>query len=447
MKKLAIVGSGIAGLGCLYFLHRHYEITLFEQNDYVGGHTNTIEVEEAGQKLPVDTGFMVFNHQTYPNLKRLFDTLQVPTQKTDMSFSVRHDAIGLEWNGAGYDKLFGQRRNLWNLRFWKMLMQMSRFTQEALANLENPRLESMTVADYVRERDYGPDFLSLFLVPMASAIWSTPPDKMLQFPARTLLRFFYNHGFLGMDTHHQWYTVTGGSREYVKRILAMAQPNLRLNQPVRRIHRLPEGGVALTIETASGALESERFDTVIVAAHADQALRLLDEPTPSEAALLGAFQYQDNLALVHSDPSVLPKTRRCWASWNYQIFAGHDHQGAMTRSTDPLVAASAFSASTHYWMNNLQGVSQTTPYIVTLNGEHLIDERKIHRRILYAHPLFTREAIAAQADLPALNTDPANGGVYFCGSYFRYGFHEDAFSSAVDLCQHLLPEGLPWHQP
>ena len=444
MKKLAIVGSGVAGLGCLYFLYPHYEITLFEQNDYVGGHTNTIEVEEAGRKLPVDTGFMVFNHETYPNLKRLFDTLQVPTQKTDMSFSVRHDAIGLEWNGAGYDKLFGQRRNLLNWRFWKMLGQMSRFTKEAIANLDNPLLENITVEAYVKERQYGQDFLELFLVPMGSAIWSTPPHKMLQFPARTLLRFFYNHGFLGMDTHHQWYTVTGGSREYVKRILALAQPEIRLNQPVRRVERRPEGGVELTIETVSdtglGETQQAHFDAVILAAHADQSLQMLVNPTPQEAALLGAFQYETNLALVHSDTSVLPKTRRCWASWNYHV---RPQANAANASASEVL----YDASTHYWMNNLQGVSQATPYIVTLNGEALVDASKIHRKIVYAHPLFTREAIAAQVGLPSLNADPQGGGVYFCGSYFRYGFHEDAFSSAVDLCQHLLPEGLQWRKP
>jgi predicted NAD/FAD-binding protein len=440
MKKLAIVGSGIAGLGCLYFLHRHYEITLFEKNAYVGGHTNTLEVEEAGQKLPVDTGFMVFNHVTYPNLKRLFDVLHVPTQTSDMSFSVNHEEMGLEWNGAGFNKLFGQRRNLLNFRFWKMLFQLNRFNQEAVANLQLPCLQQMSVHDYVQERQYGPDFLNLYLIPMSSAIWSTEPHKMLAFPAKTLLSFFYNHGFLGMDTHHQWYTVTGGSREYVKRILELTQPAIRLNQSVQGVERLVEGGVQIVSQQPNGEIAHERFDAVIMASHADQSLKMLSHPQPDEVALLGAFAYESKVATLHSDISVLPKSKRCWASWNYQI-RPQPHTSS-THSTETL-----YDASTHYWMNSLQGISDQTPYIVTLNGEDRIDSTKIHHQIPYEHPIFNCAALAAQAELPQLNTYPKNGGVYFCGSYFRYGFHEDAFTSALDLARVLLQEEPQWPSP
>ncbi len=435
-KHLAIVGTGIAGLGCLYFLHPHYKITLYEQNEYVGGHTNTVEVTEDGKQLPIDTGFMVFNYQTYPLLTQLFDTLQVPVKKTDMSFSVRHDHRNLEWNGAGYNKLFGQRKNLLNLRFWRMLSQMARFCKEAVDNLENPRYEKLTVAELIAERGYGPDFLELFLVPMSSAIWSTPPQQMLQFPARTLIRFFYNHGFLGMDTHHQWYTVDGGAREYVKKILTLTRPEILLAHPVQRVVRLENGQVQVTAATTDGKPHQAVYDGVILAAHADQSLRLLQNPTPLQQATLTPFQYAANTARLHTDTSVLPKTRRCWAAWNYQIQPKKQQQGA--------VAIADYQAATHYWMNRLQGVSKTQNYVVSISGGEWLDPAQVCRTIAYEHPVFDVEAIQAQTALPELNREGQRTGVYFAGSYFRYGFHEDAFGSSVALCQQLLGDAFAW---
>jgi predicted NAD/FAD-binding protein len=434
MKQLAIIGSGISGLGCLYFLHEHYQITLYEKNDYIGGHTNTVDVEENGKKLPVDTGFMVFNKVTYPNLLKLFDTLAIPYKPTDMSFSVRHEALNLEWNGAGLNKLFGQRKNLLNPRFWRMLKQMDRFNREAVENLENPRYKTLSVAELVTERRYGQDFLELFMIPMSSAIWSTPPHKMLHFPARTLIRFFFNHGFLGLDTHHQWYTVEEGARTYVKKLLTLCQPELKLNRAVLDVEKQACGKVKVTAQSNDGQTESRDFDCVIMASHADQALAMLTQPTPLQQEILSPFQYQKNQATLHSDSGVLPKTKRCRASWNYQIRPAN-----AKHTSDSMI----YDAATHYWMNSLQGVSKHQNYLVSINGEEWIQAEQIHKKITYEHPIFDESAICAQDKLPLLNEEGQQTGIYFCGSYFKFGFHEDAFTSAVNLSAFLLGE-LSW---
>jgi predicted NAD/FAD-binding protein len=434
MKQLAIIGSGISGLGCLYFLHDHYQITLYEKNDYIGGHTNTVDVEENGKKLPVDTGFMVFNKVTYPNLLKLFDTLAIPYKTTDMSFSVRHEALNLEWNGAGLNKLFGQRKNLLNPRFWRMLKQMDRFNREAIENLENPCYKTLSVSELVAERGYGQDFLELFMIPMSSAIWSTPPHKMIHFPARTLIRFFFNHGFLGLDTHHQWYTVEEGARTYVKALLALCQPELQLNRAVVGVEKQASGKVRVTAQSSDGQIESREFDRVIMASHADQALAMLTHPTPLQQEILSPFQYQKNQATLHTDSTVMPKTQRCRASWNYQI-----RPAKAQHASESVI----YDAATHYWMNSLQGISQHQNYLVSINGQDWIQADQIRKTIDYEHPVFDEGAIFAQDKLPLLNEEGERTGIYFCGSYFKFGFHEDAFTSAVNLSAFLLGE-LSW---
>ena len=280
MPSLAIVGTGIAGLGCARFLHRHHEITVFEQEDRIGGHTHTVDVDEAdGRRVSMDTGFMVFNRVTYPHLTRLFTELAVPVKPTSMSFSVRHAGSGLEYCGSSLNHLFAQRRNLLRPRFWRMLAAVNRFNQEAVAALEDPAVGSESLGEYVRRRGYGTDFLELYLVPMSSAVWSTPPELMLAFPATSLLRFFHNHGFLGMHTQHPWWTVDGGSRNYVAPLVAPFRDRIRTGDGVTRVARGP-GGVALT--TRSG--REQTFDRVILACHGDQALRLLADPRPTSAA-------------------------------------------------------------------------------------------------------------------------------------------------------------------
>ena len=421
-QRIAIIGTGIAGLGCAHFLYRRHDLALFEQNDYAGGHTNTVTVQEEGHELPVDTGFMVFNHVTYPHLTRLFRTLEVPTQRTDMSFSVRHDSTGIEYNGRNLKTLFGQRRNLARPRFWKFILKIHRFNQETIAALEDPRYATMTLEEYAHARGYGQDFLDLYVIPMGSAVWSTPPELMLKFPAITLMRFWYNHGFLGMKDRHPWWTVTNGAKSYVEKLTAPFRDRIHLNRAAARVERTLEGAkVHLNDGTA------ETFDKVIMAAHADQSLRLLADPTPLEQDLLYPFKYQPNVATLHTDERFMPKTRRCWASWNYHV--------------RPLVGGGVIP-STHYWMNRLQGVSEKVNYFVSINGEG-IDPGKVVKRINYEHPLFDLPAMEAQKRLPGLNRLGPDQTTYYCGSYFRYGFHEDAFGSAVNLCTELLGED-PW---
>ncbi len=431
--RTAIIGTGIAGLGTAHFLHRAGdEITCFGPESYAGGHSNTVEATEpgTGRVWPVDTGFMVFNRVTYPLLCRLFDELQVPVKPTDMSFAVKDADTGLEWCGSSLNHLFAQRKNLFSPRFIRMLLAVNRFNKEAVEALANDSaLEHESLADYVRRRGYGKDFWDLYLVPMSSAVWSTPPEQMMAFPAATLLRFFHNHGFLGLHTQHPWWTVDGGSREYVKRLVEPFADRIRLGCAVTRVVRHGPGR-GVTLLTADG--RSQVFDRVVVAAHGDQALRLLVNPTRDEQRLLGAFKYQANVATLHTDASVMPRERRAWASWVYQV--SRDEIGRIVPAT-------------HYWMSRLQGVGEHEQYFVSINRPEQIDPAKVIKRLDYTHPLFDLAARSAQAELPALNA-AARGGTetYFAGSYFRYGFHEDAFMSAVQVSELLLGRD-PWTPP
>lgn len=427
MKSIAIIGTGIAGMGCAHFLHRHHQVTLFEQNDYVGGHTNTVTTREplSDREVPIDTGFMVFNRVTYPLLCRLFEALEVPVKPTDMSFSVSDLRNGIEWCGSSLNHIFAQRRNLLNWRFISMVRNIDRFNREALAAMDDPETAGLTLGEYVRRRGYGADFLEMYLVPMGGAVWSMPPARMLRFPAATLLRFFYNHGFLGLNTQHQWWTVDGGARQYVHRLTAPWRQHIQVGVGAAKVQR--EDGV-VWVTTTDGRRRA--FDAVILATHADQALALLDDPTPPEREVLGRFHYQSNAATLHTDESVMPRTRRAWASWNYETVLGPEGE------LDP---------ATHYWMNRLQGVSDRQNYFVSINRAEHIAPQKVLRRIAYHHPLFDLGAIEAQARLPQLNQRAAESTqTYFAGSYFRYGFHEDAFKSAVDLSAQLLG-GDPWN--
>lgn len=421
--RLAIIGTGVAGLGCAHFLHPHFDLTIFEQNDYAGGHTNTVTVNEAGRELPVDTGFMVFNYVTYPLLSRLFKELDVATKPTSMSFSVSHLQSGIEYNGTSLNRLFGQRRNLISPRFWKFILQINRFNAEAVAALNEERFARMTLREYVEARAYGDDFLNLYIIPMGSAVWSTPPELMLEFPALTLIHFWHNHGFLGLNTQHPWRTVTDGARSYVKKLTAPFKDRIRLGAPVVRVERDPN-----SVKVFPRDASPETFDKVIFASHADQTLRMLARPTDLENELLGCFKYQPNIATLHTDDSFMPRTKKCWASWNYRI--------------KPLPGG-GIEPSTHYWMNSLQGVSDKTNYFVAINAADEIAPDKVLKRINYEHPLFDLAAIDAQKRLPDLNRISRDQNTYFCGSYFRHGFHEDAFGSAVALCRDLLGKE-PW---
>lgn len=422
MKTLAVVGTGIAGMGSAWFLHHRYDLAVFEQNDYVGGHTNTITVDERGRAVPIDTGFMVFNHVTYPLLTRLFKELDVETKPTDMSFSVQHLPSGLEYNGGNVSLLFGQRKNLFSLRHWRMLMAIDRFNKEAIPALSDPLYANCTLAEYIEQRGYGDDMLHRYLVPMGSAVWSTPPELMLQFPAVTLLRFWHNHGFLGLDTRHPWFTVVNGSQSYVKKITAPFSDRIVRNQKVVQVSR-ENGSAKLTFADGS----TRTFDKVILACHGDQALELIADPTDQERRLLQEFKYQSNTATLHTDESFMPKTRRCWASWNYRVDVAADGRILPT---------------THYWMNQLQHVSRDVNYFVSLNSEDRIAPDRILKRIQYEHPLFNLGAIRAQDELPELNRISPDQTTYYAGAWFKYGFHEDGFASALACAQAVTGEEL-----
>jgi predicted NAD/FAD-binding protein len=414
MQTLAIIGTGIAGMGCGHLLQHKYDLTFFEKNNYIGGHTNTVAVDEDGKDVYMDTGFMVFNFQTYPNLCRLFEELKAPIKKTDMSFSVQYTPTGLEYCGSGLNGLFAQRKNIFNIGYIKMLMEITRFNRISVEILDNPTYENYTLARYIKEFKFGDEMLWKYLVPMSSAVWSTPMDKMLDFPAAALIRFFKNHGFLGLNTQHQWYTLQNGSQSYRELLIKPFRDKIQVNKGVTKVSR-HEGKVIVQLNDGS----EQVFDKVIFAAHANETLSMLAQPTLDEYRLLSPFKYEKNPATVHTDEVVMPKNKLTWSSWNYRI---EEHNGVKVPTTI-------------YWMNRLQGVSDKKNYFVSINAiPGSIDQNKLIQVIDYEHPLFDVPAINAQKELHVLNQ---NGPLYFCGSYFKYGFHEDAYASAVNLCKNL----------
>ncbi len=414
MQTLAIIGTGIAGMGCGHFLHKKYNIKLFEQNNYVGGHTNTISVSEGNEKVFMDTGFMVFNFETYPHLCKLFNEIKAPIKKTEMSFSVQHTPTGLEYCGSGINGLFAQRKNIFSISYIKMLKEITRFNKISVEILDNPKYENYSLAEYIKEFRFSDEMLYKYLVPMSSAVWSTPIDKMLDFPAVALIRFFKNHGFLGLSTQHQWYTLHNGSQSYRKLLIAPFKDKIKTNTTVINVKCINNKAI-ITLNDNS----QHEFDKVIFASHANQTLAMLDAPTADEQRLLSPFKYEKNTATVHTDESIMPKLKKTWSSWNYRI---------EERDGKPV-------PTTIYWMNKLQGVSKNKNYFVSINAiPNSVDKTKLISVIDYEHPLFDVPAINAQKQLHILNQ---TGPLYFCGSYFKYGFHEDAFKSAVQLCEKL----------
>jgi len=414
--KIAIVGSGVSGLVAAHHLHREHDITVFEAGPYVGGHTNTVDAADpaTGGTIPVDTGFIVFNERTYPNFIALMRELGVAWQDSDMSFSVKCDATGLEYNGTSFDALFAQRSNLVRPRFWRMVREILRFYREAPEVLEGAD-RGATLGEFLERGRYSSMFVDKHIVPMASAIWSAEPDGLRDFPLRFLVQFFQNHGFMQLEDRPQWLTISGGSREYVKRITAPWADRIRLDTPVVAARRLDGGGVRL--RTAGG--DEETFDRVVLACHSDQALRILgDGATALEREVVGAFGYQRNTAVLHRDASLMPKRKKAWASWNYHV-------------TDP---ASELATVT-YWMNELQSLPTSTDHFVTLNRDDAIDPSTVERSIVYHHPIFTLDAVAAQARHDEVD---GAGGVHFAGAYWRYGFHEDGVLSGLRVAERIL---------
>ncbi len=409
--KIAIVGAGIAGNVAAWHLHREHDITVFEAGAHAGGHSHTHELEQAGKRYAVDTGFIVFNDWTYPNFIRLLGELGVDSQPSSMSFSVRDEASGLEYNGTTLNTLFAQRSNLLRPSFLGMLRDILRFNREAPALLEAPGGE-LPLGEVLARGGYGRAFIERYIVPMGAAIWSTDPASMQRFPARFFVRFLHNHGMLSVNARPQWRVIRGGSARYVEQLTAPFRDRIRLRTPVESIRRLP-GSV---IVKARGR-DAERFDALFLACHSDQALRLLADPSPAERAVLSAIPYQENEAVLHTDTRLLPRKRRAWAAWNYHVLREPGERVALT-----------------YNMNILQGLDAPEPYLVTLNRGDQIDPAKVIKRITYHHPQFTPAGVAAQARQAELN-GPLN--TYYCGAWWRHGFHEDGVVSALAALDHL----------
>ncbi len=422
--RIAIVGSGISGLSAAHHLHGAADVTLFEAGDYFGGHTHTVDVTLPTatdmQTHGVDTGFLVYNERTYPGLIALFEELHVATVKSDMSFSVqvpnKNGKGALEWNGANLNTVFAQRSNLFKPNFLLMLRDVMRFNTLAteLAERNQDHELAQPLSGFLFSHKFSEAFRDWYLLPMLGCIWSCPTDQMLKFPVATMIRFCHNHGLIQVNNRPQWYTVAGGARHYVEKILADIADK-RLNTPVLRIER---DAHSVTLQTHNG---SERFDQVILATHADQSLAVLAEPTPQEVATLGAIRYHPNRAVLHTDTSVMPKTKLAWAAWNYER-AAHSN----TESTRVCL---------HYWLNLLQPLPFTQDVIVSLNPVHEIDPAHILGEYDYAHPVFDLPAIEAQAQMPQLQ---GQQHTWFAGAWMGYGFHEDGFKAGRDAAQTLL---------
>ena len=408
--KIAIIGSGIAGLTCAYVLNRRHDIRVYEAGSWIGGHTHTVNVSLNGETQAVDTGFIVFNDWTYPNFIRLLDHLGVASRPTEMSFSVHDPASGLEYNGHNLDSLFAQRRNLLSPGFWGMLRDILRFNRRAIADLDGGRIAATTtLGDYLHTHGYGQRFIDHYVVPMGSAIWSMSRADMLGFPLQFFVRFCRNHGLLSVNQRPQWRVIEGGSRSYVEPLCRSFVGRIRLECPVSRITRDDNG---VTVLSADG---EERFDKVVFACHSDQALALLDAPSANEQEILGAIRYASNDVVLHTDTRLLPQRRKAWASWNYRL--GDEQQ---------------IPAALTYDMNILQGIDAPVTFCVSLNQTDLIAPEKIIARFDYAHPQYSLAAVAAQARHAEL-LGPRHS--YFCGAYWANGFHEDGVLSALRVAE------------
>ena len=418
MRRIAVVGSGISGLAVAHGLRGDAHVTLFEAGSYFGGHTHTVDVTLDGVTHGVDTGFLVLNERTYPNLLRLFEQLGVEIAKSDMSFSVQVPGSGLEWSGCNLNTVFAQRANLVRPRFWRMLADLARFNRLATALAESggaARLDQ-PIGDFLNQHRFSDEFRDWYFLPMLGCIWSCPVNLMLRFPVATMIRFCHNHGLLQVANRPQWYTVRGGAHSYVRKMLE-AIPDARLDTPVLHVRRAGGDGASVLISTAAG---TERYDEVVMACHSDQSLALLADPSAAEAAVLGAVRFQRNRAVLHTDDTLLPKRRLAWAAWNYERAADDSREAA--------------AVCLHYLLNRLQPLPFTTPVIVSLNPAREPRGDAIHAEFDYMHPVFDTAAIAAQQRVPELQ---GRRHTWFCGAWTRYGFHEDGLISGLTVCEGL----------
>lgn len=413
-KRIAVIGTGISGLGAAFALNGRHRLTVYEKDDRLGGHAHTRSIDYDGTRIEVDTGFIVYNEVNYPNLTRLFETLDIATDESNMSFAVSSGDGRLEWAGESLRTVFAQKRNLARPRFIGMLRDILRFNREAMADLRAGRLAGLSLGDYLSRRGFGEAFHLEYLLPMGAAIWSTPAADMMAFPAESFIRFFANHALLrGLDERHQWRTVRGGSRRYVEAIGALLGDAVRLSCAATRVERDAFG---VTVHDARG--NRERYDGVVLATHADQALRLLARPTDEEAAVLGAFRYTENRAVLHRDPAQMPRRRAVWSSWNYMT--GEGHGGDKVALT--------------YWMNRLQGIDPARPLFVSLNPYRRVRDELTFATVDYRHPMFDRAALEAQRALPGLQ---GRDRVWFAGAYAANGFHEDGLVAGLAVATDL----------
>lgn len=423
---VAVIGSGIAGLAAAWLLSKQYRVTLYEKESRLGGHTNTVRVQFGGREIAVDTGFIVYNEANYPNLVQLFAHLGVSTHATDMSFSVSLDRGRLEYLGGEWSGLLAQPANLLRPAYWRMLGDCLRFFREAPSLLATPPgAADPTLGDYLDSAGYSRSFVENHLLPMGAAIWSVPMERMRDFPARSFVRFFANHGLLQATHRPKWRTVTGGAAEYVNQIAAALSGGMRLSAPVVAVKPDDQGVI---VRDAHGG--ARRFDRVIIAAHADQALAMLESPTAQERRVLGAMSYQPNLAVLHRDPALMPRRRRAWASWNY----------IAERSTANREAEGSRGASVTYWMNRLQKLDPACPLFVSLNPLRAPRDELTVAAFEYQHPAFDAATLAAQAELASIQ---GVHNIWFCGSWCGYGFHEDALASGL-ACAEALGVRRPW---
>ena len=416
-RRVAVIGSGISGLSVAHALADQAEVTLFEADSYFGGHTHTVDITLDGQTHGVDTGFLVFNERTYPKLIELFGELQVPTALSDMSFSVQVPDIGLEWSGSDLNTVFAQRRNLLRPAFWRMLRDVTRFNRlaTALAERDIETERQQAIGDFLAQHRFSVEFRDWYFLPMIGCIWSCPTDQMLRFPIATMIRFCHNHGLIQVTRRPRWFTVQGGARHYVEKLLQNI-PDARLNTPVRSVRRL-QASAQVSVATDHG---TELFDEVVLACHSDQSLALLADATPAEREVLGAIRYHRNRAVLHTDTAVLPRRKIAWAAWNYE----RAHAGSRESTAVCL----------HYLINRLQPLPFKTPVVVSLNPITEPRADTVHGEYDYAHPVFDAAAIAAQQRVPSLQGE---AHTWFCGAWTRYGFHEDGLTSGLAVVDGL----------
>ncbi len=414
--KIGIVGSGIAGMSAAWLLSQNHDVTLFEKDDRIGGHTNTVYINGLG----IDTGFIVYNVKNYPNLIAFFNHLGIETYSTDMSFGVSIDQGAFEYSGGNFKGLFAQKSNFFRLRFWLMVKDILRFYREAPRALDNKGAAKITLGEYLHQNKYSKEFQNDHLLPMGAAIWSTPVDAMLKYPLRAFIQFCDNHGLLQISNRPEWRTVKGGSQEYINKLIKPFQNKIHTNQSIAQVWS--DDNCAF-IQDRDGNITN--FDHVVMACHADQSLRLLKLPTPLEQDLLSSFNYQDNKAVLHTDPNLMPKNKKAWSSWNYLSEKnGKQNNVCVT-----------------YWMNRLQNLNTETNYFVTLNPKKMPKNGSILRSFIYQHPVFNTKSMNAQDSLWGLQ---GNKRLWFCGSYFGSGFHEDGLQSGLAVAEKLGGVRRPW---